>query len=436
MKRGGCHLALPALGIWLVVLTLLYGTAAQGQAILADRDGRSSPQTLSLPYAFYNESFGFAGAWVHALTGSPQPQSALLGTAMVGTKGSGMVALIGRDIRLPGTDRLFFDPVASVGFFSEIESYVNGNPDYANARAGINSSNPNNFIKGDGWDNYFRFRFKYILPTGWGKDDIVTTYRLDRGLPIDPPQPVSEWNPLISGKTYLETRPFYRNQQIDGEDGDEKAVTNGADLNVYWDNRDFFVNPSTGHSLKLGLSRDFGLFDSSNSWTFLQAEFDKYFSLGETDWFRQRVLAFDVWTGNTPTWQAQSGGRVDNRPPAYAGATLGGLWRMRGFPSQRFSDKAAIYYAAELRLIPDWNPFDHWPLIQKYLGVQWLQFVPFVELGRVAPEWDLNNLHSSMKWDVGLGLRAMAKGLVVRVDTAGSDEGVGVQMMVSQPFQF
>jgi hypothetical protein len=62
--------------------------------------------------------------------------------------------------------------------------------------------------------------------------------------------------------------------------------------------------------------------------------------------------------------------------------------------------------------------------------------VPFVEIGRVAPEWDLNNLHSSMKWDVGLGLRAMAKGLVVRVDTAGSDEGVGVQMMVSQPFQF
>ena len=41
-----------------------------------------------------------------------------------------------------------------------------------------------------------------------------------------------------------------------------------------------------------------------------------------------------------------------------------------------------------------------------------------------------------MKWDVGLGLRAWAKGLVVRLDTAGSDEGFGVQMMVSQPFQW
>ena len=343
VKLAGFRLAFPLFGFWLVVvLNLLCGSAARAQAILADRDGRSSPQTLALPYAFYNENFGFAGAYAHALVGTPQPQSALLATAMVGTKGSGMVALVGRDIRLPGTDRLFFDPVASVGFFHEVESYINGNPDFTNERAGSNSSNKNNFVKGDGWDNFFRFRFKYVLPIGLGKDDIVTTYRLDRGLLVDPRPPASQWNPLISGKTYLEARPFYRNQQIDGDDGDEKSVTNGVDLNVYWDNRDFFVNPSTGHSLKLGLSRDFGLFDSSNSWTFLQAEFDQYFSLGETEWFRQRVLAFDVWTANTPTWQVQPGGTVDHRPPAYTGATLGGLWRMRAYPSQRFNLKAAF----------------------------------------------------------------------------------------------
>jgi len=62
--------------------------------------------------------------------------------------------------------------------------------------------------------------------------------------------------------------------------------------------------------------------------------------------------------------------------------------------------------------------------------------VPFVEVGRVAPSYDLDNLHSSMKWDVGFGLRAWAKGLVVRMDLAVSEEGGGVQMMVSQPFQF
>ena len=74
--------------------------------------------------------------------------------------------------------------------------------------------------------------------------------------------------------------------------------------------------------------------------------------------------------------------------------------------------------------------------MQKYLGVQWVQFVPFVEVGRVAPEWSVSRLHSDMKWDAGLGLRLWAKGLVARIDTAASNEGVSVQMMVAQPFQF
>jgi hypothetical protein len=41
-----------------------------------------------------------------------------------------------------------------------------------------------------------------------------------------------------------------------------------------------------------------------------------------------------------------------------------------------------------------------------------------------------------MKWDAGVGLRAMVKGLVVRLDLAGSREGTSIQMMVGQPFQF
>jgi hypothetical protein len=56
--------------------------------------------------------------------------------------------------------------------------------------------------------------------------------------------------------------------------------------------------------------------------------------------------------------------------------------------------------------------------------------------GMVAPEWSFSRLHSDMKWDAGLGIRASAKGIVIRVDSAYSDEGVGVQMMISQPFQF
>jgi len=89
--------------------------------------------------------------------------------------------------------------------------------------------------------------------------------------------------------------------------------------------------------------RDFGLLDSSNSWTVVDGEVDKYFSLGASDWFRQRVLAFDFWTAYSPTWNEKSNGDIDNGAPSFAGATLGGLWRLRGYPTNRFSDKAAIY---------------------------------------------------------------------------------------------
>jgi hypothetical protein len=48
----------------------------------------------------------------------------------------------------------------------------------------------------------------------------------------------------------------------------------------------------------------------------------------------------------------------------------------------------------------------------------------------------MSELHSAMKCDVGIGVRAMAKGIVVRVDMAGSKEGMAISMMVGQPFQF
>ena len=172
----------------------------------------------------------------------------------------------------------------------------------------------------------------------------------------------------------------------------------------------------------------------------VQTEFDKYFSLGPTKTFRQRVIDFDFWTAYSPTWDVQGAVNgeeiISNRTPAYAGVTLGGLWRLRAFPAQRFSDKASIYFVLESRMIPKWNPFNNWPWLQKYIGIDWLQFAPFVEVGRVAPSWNIDDLHTDMKWDAGLGLRLWAKGLVARIDTAVSAEGFGIAMMVSQPFQF
>jgi hypothetical protein len=151
---------------------------------------------------------------------------------------------------------------------------------------------------------------------------------------------------------------------------------------------------------------------------------------------RQQVLALDFWTAYSPTWEANPDGTVRHGPPGYTGATLGGLWRLRGYPAERFSDKAAACATVEYRVIPAWNPFERLPGIQRRIGIQWIQLVAFVEAGRVASSWQFEQWSSALKWDIGLGVRFQAKGLIARIDFVRSPEQTAVQMMVGHPFQF
>jgi hypothetical protein len=393
--------------------------------------------TINLPYAFWNETFGFAAGYVYAVNGSPQPQAGLVASVMAGTEGSVMGFLMGQNIRpVRSLERLFVDPILSIGYFDNADIFIDGNPDFPDERAGSNDSDPDNFITGRGRDTFARARFKYLLPIGTGRERILPAFQFDRGILADGANGGDTFNPWRNGLTYVELMPFFRSQNVENDLVDIEQATNGLELGLFYDNRDIGSNPSRGQSVRLRVARDWGEFDSTDSWTSLGAEGDYYVSLGETKAFRQRVLALNAWTSYSPTWRARSDGFVDNRPPAFSGATLGGLWRMRAFPAQRFNDKAGIYYSAELRLIPEWNPMENFPALQERVGIQWFQVVPFVEVGRVAPSWKIDELHSDMKWDVGCGVRAWARGLVARVDVAYSDEGFGVQMMVGQPFQF
>jgi len=393
--------------------------------------------TINLPYGFWNETFGFAAGYVYAVNGSPQPQVGLVASVMAGTEGSVMGFLMGQNIRpVRSLERLFVDPILSIGYFDNADIFIDGNPDFPDERAGSNDSDPDNFITGRGRDTFARARFKYLLPIGTGRERILPAFQFDDGLLADGANGGDAFNPWRNGLTYVELMPFFRSQNVENDLVDIEQATNGLELGLFYDNRDIGSNPSRGQSVRLRFARDWGEFDSTDSWTSLGAEADYYVSLGETEGWRQRVLALNAWTSYSPTWRVRSDGFVDNRPPAFSGATLGGLWRMRAFPAQRFNDKAGIYYSAELRLIPEWNPMVNFPALQQRVGIQWFQVVPFVEVGRVAPSWDLEELHSKMKWDIGCGVRAWARGLVARVDVAYSDEGFGVQMMVGQPFQF
>jgi hypothetical protein len=113
--------------------------------------------------------------------------------------------------------------------------------------------------------------------------------------------------------------------------------------------------------------------------------------------------------------------------------TLGGLYRFRAFPIERFYDKSAIYYSAVYRIIPKSNLLKKLTFVD-FANLQWWQIFTFVEAGRVAAEWDFDELHDSMKWDVGLSLRVMVSDSIGRLDLVWSEEDTSAWLMYGHPF--
>jgi hypothetical protein len=344
--------------------------------------------------------------------------------------------IFGRDIRTPFSERLFLDPRLSMEQPKNMAVYTDGSPEFPFERAGSNSSDKYNFLEGRGSDYFINLKFKYLFPIGHGTDNIINEYHVRDGF-LTSRQPGGDlWNPFESGRTYFQVEPFYRRQSIETDFMKDAVNTNGMKFSVLYDNTDFRINPSKGSSQKVTVGRDFGLFDSSDPWTVIEGQFSKYLSLGPAQGIRQQVLAFNCWTAETPTWKKagvdENGKTIFRRPPIYAGARLGGVDRMRGYREDRFSDKAAIYYALEYRVIPNWNPFESG--IWRRFEIEWIQGVLFAELGRVAEKWTVKELHSDMKWDVGVGLRIWAKNLIVRFDTAFSEESTRMYLMLGHPF--
>jgi len=124
---------------------------------------------------------------------------------------------------------------------------------------------------------------------------------------------------------------------------------------------------------------------------------------------------------------------VEHRPPPGFGAYLGGFDRLRAYPEARFNDKSAVYYSAELRVIPRINGLNELPLL-KHFKIEWWQLVAFVEAGRVAPSYNSDLFTRELKTDVGLSFRVMAFRLPLRIDWAISEEGSSIWAMFSQPF--
>jgi hypothetical protein len=84
--------------------------------------------------------------------------------------------------------------------------------------------------------------------------------------------------------------------------------------------------------------------------------------------------------------------------------------------------------------MPDWNPIKEWKELDRIAQVDWIQFVVFGEVGRVDESFSVDELLDDPRWDVGVGLRVLARRTLLRCDVAVAEEGASIWVMVGQAY--
>jgi outer membrane protein assembly factor BamA len=413
------------------------------QSTVRSENTAGGKEQLVIPYAFSSETMGLTFGIGGLVKGYGQDQLSFAATIFSAIddleQEDDAIGVIGGmwDFKIPYTRRLFISATASTGYYPLKRAYSAPAFDPDIPRPGSNDSMADQYVEVGGTDNWFDIRLEYVLPIGAAESQAMMSYELKNGMLTSKPTGGKIWNPFSTGVTNILFRTYSRYQEYEFDPDDLQRTIHPFQLAISYDNTDFPTNPSYGSSQFIGVSHDFAMLESNQTWTFWEFEAAKYYSLGKTDWARQRVLAFDAWTGDTPTWTEttlENGfTEVNNAPPYYEGATLGGFYRMRAYPFYRFNDRSAIYTSAEYRYTPDCNPIGEIRWL-RFLKMDWWQLVAFIEGGRVAREYTLSELTSDWKADVGIGIRALVAGCVARFDVAGSDEGASVWIMVGYPF--
>lgn len=413
-------------------------TADVKMSINRAENANAAGDTLILPYAFSAESMGFTVGVGGMRRGFLQDQMTIGGTVFGGKETHGLAAGVW-DFRVPGAQRLYFSTIGMFGYFPRQNAYSAGDSfvPAGTPAPGSNDSTDQQFIQASGVSNWFDLKLEYALPIGAAREQGMVRYELADGLLISDPSGGRRWNPLSSGVTVATLRQFNRYQSYERESGTVDGTVHGLELGLLYNNTDFPPNPSRGSSQYLSVSHDPAWLDSVDKWTFMEVEASKYFSLGPDRYARQRIVALNVWSGYSPSWDTefndQGDRRAVNNPPFMEGATLGGFYRMRGYTSNRFHDKASIYTTAEYRYTLRYNPIKNVSWL-RFLHLDWFQLVGFVEGGRVAPSYTSSELFSNWKSDVGIAVRALAAGVIVRFDIANSEEGTNFWVMVGHPF--
>jgi len=111
--------------------------------------------------------------------------------------------------------------------------------------------------------------------------------------------------------------------------------------------------------------------------------------------------------------------------------SLGGLNRLRGYPTGRFYDNYTFFAGLENRfyMVEDYQPFNYFVQKGVFTG---LQFAAFVDAGQVSPTPE--KLLGKLKTTYGMGVRVLLNTVVIRLDQAYSDEGRESMIFVGYPF--
>ena len=432
-------------GLFILVYLVVYQPAAFAKPpvnvkmSIERTESPASKEVLWLPYAFSTADMGLTWGLGASVSGIYQEQLTI-GTTVFSGEDSKGIGLGVWDYRLNFSDRLFISVIGMVGDYPLMRAYAPPNRDFIDKNTvipGSNNSDFDDFIEAKGSSNWWDLQLDYVLPIGKAKNKPITDYQLTRGLPVNTNKKADSWNPLENGTTILSLRQFNRYQFYETGPDSIEGTIHAIELGLLHDNTDFPINPTVGNSQYFAFSHDAAWLDSKDQWDFVEFEASQYFSFGATKQARQRILALNFWTAYATSWKVNTNDnnelQVANNPPFLEGSTLGGFYRMRGFRQNRFHDKAAIYASAEYRYTLDYNPVENVDWL-RFLKLDWIQAVLFVEGGRVAPTYNRHVIFDDWKTDFGVSLRALTAGMVIRLDVAKSNEGTNMWAMVSHPF--
>jgi len=423
------------------VFLLAPGTGAKPKSAvkftaLRKENPRITKEVLVLPYAFSSNSLGTTFGVGGGIKGYGQDQLLVGGTVFTSSdEASGFVGGMW-DYQVPGTRRLYFSLIGSMGYYPRQRAYSEPYFIPGKSRFGDNDSDKNEYYEASGQDNWFDLKLEYVLPMGDARNRERSVYHLSNGMVTDA-RKLGPWNPLERGVTVLMLLQYNHYQSFETTQGVFDRTIHPIEFAILYDHTDFPSNPSCGSSQYLAVTSDFVWLETKSPWTFIEFEASKYFSLGKTDRARQRVVAFNFWTGDSPSWKERTDENgnivVLDKPPYYEGANLGGMYRMRAYPRHRFNGRSVIYVTTEYRYTPEWNPLGNMKWL-KFLKIDWWQFVGFIEGGRVANSYNLSDLSKNWKIDGGLAVRSMMAGAVIRLDIGFCDEGSNFWVMFGHPF--